>query len=196
MTLFYSESTKIICTDIMSGTSVTRKERDHRRKSKKKKKVCNANKHIYFDENDDNDDNDDDSHENLLTTAPNHQEMTSSFKAHVDMVDDYCETVSGDEDKLKETDKLFHDEEQGIFTNSDPIVNASNTCTINNAVVAKRKRRRRKGKKLDQAVEIDLPSWVVEDEEMIKYWLQRYRLFSLWDNGILLDRGKMNYYLK
>ena len=50
--------------------------------------------------------------------------------------------------------------------------------------VVKRKRRRRKGKKC-----VPMPADVAGDDELRKYWAQRYRLFSRFDDGIKLDRG-------
>lgn len=35
-----------------------------------------------------------------------------------------------------------------------------------------------------------LPPEIVADPELAKYWAQRYRLFSRFDEGIQLDRGK------
>lgn len=49
---------------------------------------------------------------------------------------------------------------------------------------AKRKRRRKKKGKC-----LPMPPDVASDDELRKYWAQRYRLFSRFDNGIMLDRG-------
>ena len=46
----------------------------------------------------------------------------------------------------------------------------------------KKKKRRRKL--------IPMPKDIAEDEELHKYWNQRYRLFSKFDDGVKLDRGK------
>ena len=55
---------------------------------------------------------------------------------------------------------------------------------IDDNKVVKRKRRRRKGKKC-----VPMPADVAGDDELRKYWAQRYRLFSRFDDGIKLDRG-------
>ena len=49
---------------------------------------------------------------------------------------------------------------------------------------AKQKRRRKKKGKC-----LPMPPDVASDDELRKYWAQRYRLFSRFDNGIMLDRG-------
>jgi hypothetical protein len=35
----------------------------------------------------------------------------------------------------------------------------------------------------------NIPEEFHNDSELLKYWLQRYRLFSKFDDGIVLDRG-------
>ena len=35
-----------------------------------------------------------------------------------------------------------------------------------------------------------IPEEFHHDSELLKYWLQRYRLFSKFDEGIILDRGR------
>lgn len=67
-------------------------------------------------------------------------------------------------------------------------------CVVDNKslVTVKRKRNKKKanyGKMLER---LDLPDWVRNDHAMLKYWLQRYRLFSRWDEGIQLDRGELS----
>lgn len=36
----------------------------------------------------------------------------------------------------------------------------------------------------------NIPEEFQNDPELLKYWLQRYRLFSKYDEGIVLDRGE------
>mgnify|MGYP001859137412 CR=1 FL=1 len=36
----------------------------------------------------------------------------------------------------------------------------------------------------------EIPPEIAADPELIKYWAQRYRLFSRFDEGIKLDRGR------
>lgn len=48
----------------------------------------------------------------------------------------------------------------------------------------KRARKRNKRKKA-----LTMPDYIRGSEEMRKYWAQRYRIFSRFDEGIMLDRG-------
>lgn len=36
-----------------------------------------------------------------------------------------------------------------------------------------------------------LPREIADDKELQKYWYKRYSLFSLYDRGIKLDKGKL-----
>jgi hypothetical protein len=50
----------------------------------------------------------------------------------------------------------------------------------------------KKNKKKSKQVFLDkknIPEEFHNDSELLKYWLQRYRLFSKFDEGIVLDRG-------
>lgn len=49
----------------------------------------------------------------------------------------------------------------------------------------KKNKRKNKSKKLN-----DLPPEIASVPELAKYWAQRYRLFSRFDDGIKLDKGK------
>lgn len=48
-------------------------------------------------------------------------------------------------------------------------------------VARKRARRRQKA--------VAMPDYIREDTEMRKYWAQRYRIFSKFDSGIMMDKG-------
>ena len=37
-----------------------------------------------------------------------------------------------------------------------------------------------------------MPDYIKNDKKMWKYWFQRYRLFSKFDEGIAMDKGKIN----
>jgi trimethylguanosine synthase len=56
------------------------------------------------------------------------------------------------------------------------------------------KEKKRKGKKKNSKQIIldkkNIPEEFHNDSELLKYWLQRYRLFSKFDEGIVLDRGR------
>lgn len=49
----------------------------------------------------------------------------------------------------------------------------------------KKKKKKGKNKKMN-----GLPPEIASDPELAKYWAQRYRLFSRFDDGIKLDKGK------
>lgn len=49
-------------------------------------------------------------------------------------------------------------------------------------------------KKIAEKIQIrKIPKLIVNDKSLQKYWLNRYTLFSLFDKGIQLDRGKWHY---
>lgn len=50
----------------------------------------------------------------------------------------------------------------------------------------KKKKKKNKNKKV-----IALPPEIAAVPKLAKYWAQRYRLFSRFDDGIKLDRGKV-----
>lgn len=52
---------------------------------------------------------------------------------------------------------------------------------------AKKKEKRRKRK--NKIALGSIPAEIAADPELVKYWAQRYRLFSRFDEGIKLDRG-------
>lgn len=61
----------------------------------------------------------------------------------------------------------------------------SSDCDSNSL---KRKKKRKRSKKSLSTV---IPSIVIENPELKKYWLKRFQLFSKFDYGILLDYGKL-----
>ena len=50
-------------------------------------------------------------------------------------------------------------------------------------------KKKKKGKKRRRKM-IPMPKEIEEDEELHKYWFQRYRLFSRYDEGVGMDRGE------
>lgn len=62
-------------------------------------------------------------------------------------------------------------------------------------IVEDNKNKKRKGKKSKSKQIVfekkNIPEEFHNDPELLKYWLQRYRLFSKFDEGIVLDRGKI-----
>lgn len=58
---------------------------------------------------------------------------------------------------------------------------------VDEKVTIKKKEKRRRRKKRNGLEAI--PAEIAADPELAKYWAQRYRLFSRFDEGIKLDRG-------
>ena len=61
-----------------------------------------------------------------------------------------------------------------------------------NLPLPKVKRKRKKGNRKRKAEQPSqkIPEELATDSEMRKYWAQRYRLFSRFDEGIKMDKGK------
>lgn len=57
-------------------------------------------------------------------------------------------------------------------------------------ILAESKKKKKKKKNKNKKV-IGLPPEIAAVPELAKYWAQRYRLFSRFDDGIKLDRGKI-----
>ena len=49
--------------------------------------------------------------------------------------------------------------------------------------------RRKKNKKKRRVKSIAMPDYIRDCPEMKKYWAQRYRIFSKFDSGVMLDKG-------
>ena len=61
-------------------------------------------------------------------------------------------------------------------------------------VIDDEEKKDKKGKKKPKQLVLDkknIPEEFHNDPELLKYWLQRYRLFAKFDEGIILDRGKV-----
>lgn len=52
------------------------------------------------------------------------------------------------------------------------------------------KKKQQKKKKKKQWKRQEMPAEMAAEPELAKYWAQRYRLFSQFDQGIKLDRGQ------
>ena len=88
------------------------------------------------------------------------------------------------EDEPIEREAVSYDLDMWTDTTSSNVEGV--TETIGGQV---RKKGKKKGKKRKGAVTI--PVEIAGDPELRKYWGQRYRLFSKFDEGIRMDRGKM-----
>lgn len=60
-------------------------------------------------------------------------------------------------------------------------------CSFVLAESQKKKKKKKKNKK-----GLSLPPEIAAVPELVKYWAQRYRLFSRFDDGIKLDRGNVD----
>jgi len=56
-------------------------------------------------------------------------------------------------------------------------------------------RKYNKRTKFDPKILKTLPYEIQNDPSLIKYWNNRFRLFKKFDQGIKLDKGKINYLL-
>lgn len=56
--------------------------------------------------------------------------------------------------------------------------------------VSVKDRKKLKKKKRKQGRKQQVPAEMAAEPELAKYWAQRYRLFSRFDQGIRLDRGQ------
>lgn len=54
----------------------------------------------------------------------------------------------------------------------------------------KKKRKNRKRRK-----DVAMPPEIAAEPELAKYWAQRYRLFSRFDEGIKLDHGELSQWV-
>lgn len=52
-----------------------------------------------------------------------------------------------------------------------------------------------KRQRLDPKVFKSLPDEIQKDKSLLKYWNMRFRLFKKFDQGIKLDKGKVNNYV-
>ena len=61
-------------------------------------------------------------------------------------------------------------------------------CNEPNLPVQKKEKRKKKKRK-----RVPVPQEIASNESMRKYWAQRYRLFSRFDEGIKLDQGQLSF---
>ncbi len=63
----------------------------------------------------------------------------------------------------------------------------------NRSSMTKAKSQKSKRKKKNRKKGVPMPPEVSSDPELKKYWAQRYRLFSKFDQGIKMDKGRNHY---
>lgn len=66
-------------------------------------------------------------------------------------------------------------------------------CSADREKSAKKKKKKaaRRRKRRDVGVDVDMPPEIAAEPELAKYWAQRYRLFSRFDEGVKLDHGQI-----
>lgn len=89
---------------------------------------------------------------------------------------------NGDED---ENNKMIVELDNGIVNNQEAEQNCTKVIEDDSAKRTQKKKRRKQNKK-----NVNLPSEFGNDKTLTKYWYNRYRLFSRFDEGIKLDRGE------
>ncbi|XP_075145266.1 uncharacterized protein LOC142220169 isoform X1 [Haematobia irritans] len=73
--------------------------------------------------------------------------------------------------------------ESEMEENSSPSSDTINLHGIDNKVIAKTPKSKKKNRKLK-----NVPSFILEEKGLLKYWRKRFSLFSRFDEGIRLDR--------
>lgn len=64
-------------------------------------------------------------------------------------------------------------------------------CSAENEKSSKKKKKKaRRRKRREAGGDVDVPPEIAAEPELAKYWAQRYRLFSRFDEGIKLDHGQ------
>lgn len=59
----------------------------------------------------------------------------------------------------------------------------------------KKKKKKKARRRMRREVGVDVPPEIAAEPELAKYWAQRYRLFSRFDEGVKLDHGQSDLYL-
>ncbi|XP_058228736.1 trimethylguanosine synthase isoform X2 [Hemibagrus wyckioides] len=67
-----------------------------------------------------------------------------------------------------------------------------NTAENEKSSKKKKKKKARRRKRRETGVDVDVPPEIAAEPELAKYWAQRYRLFSRFDEGIKLDHDRVS----
>ena len=86
----------------------------------------------------------------------------------------------GNKDAVTAEDQELADDAIGFDDMIDSVL-AVNTPQTSGGVSTRRKKRRKA---------VRMPDYILNAPDMRKYWAQRYRIFSRFDNGIMMDKGK------
>ena len=90
------------------------------------------------------------------------------------------DSEGGNKDAVTAEDQELADDAIGFDDMIDSVL-AVNTPQTSGGVSTRRKKRRKA---------VRMPDYILNDPDMRKYWAQRYRIFSRFDNGIMMDKGK------
>lgn len=96
-----------------------------------------------------------------------------------------------EKDEQKDADSLSDSSDVIKEVSDDSIDQDSQRQSNKSAITSTKKKRwnRSEKRKMKRKRKLSIPSDLLGDEVMRKYWAQRYRLFSKFDEGIKLDRG-------
>ena len=118
------------------------------------------------------------------------KEMKSTEEENKEVLEEesHCSVSSSDADWRKDTVDSEEEEEPGrqlVYPKVPDFLlsKASEECVELSKKKQKKKKRKRRKKQ-------QVPADMVNEPELAKYWAQRYRLFSRFDEGIRLDRGQ------
>lgn len=89
----------------------------------------------------------------------------------------------GPQSQKDEEQRETVDSQLNANIHSEKEVSVETQCTGNETIQSQKKKKKRNKKK------VKMPPEVANSEDLRKYWAQRYRLFSRFDEGIKLDRG-------
>lgn len=123
-----------------------------------------------------NSSSDDDSH------VENTPRVNASSLISNDILNLQC--IQNNVDYIEISDRIITPEKIDNVLDVTPGLNV--VTTDNNLVGVKGKKRRRKNKTHASG----LPPEIANDKTLLKYWYKRFSLFSLFDLGIKLDKGK------
>lgn len=93
------------------------------------------------------------------------------------------EILGGDNLESQCRDDKEQNQSMSSLTEKDDVTEVSDVVGVSKSSTNKRKKKKRNTKK------VKMPPEVADSDDLRKYWAQRYRLFSKFDEGIKLDRG-------
>ncbi|XP_019969264.2 trimethylguanosine synthase [Paralichthys olivaceus] len=120
------------------------------------------------------------------------KEMKSAEEENKEVLEEHssCSLSSSDADKRKDTVDSEEEEEPGrqLVYPEVPDFLLSEAPKDDRELSVKEGKKQKKKKKSKRRKKQQVPADMVTEPELAKYWAQRYRLFSRFDEGIRLDR--------